>query len=49
MSEISDIYNYVIAQNKKYECLYVKHNNEEFLDKIRDTDIFEQFGYETEK
>lgn len=48
-SEISDIHNYVIAQNKKYECLYNKHNNEEFLDKIRDTDVFEQFGYKTEK
>lgn len=48
VSEISDIYNYVIAQNKKYECLYDKHKNEEFLDKIRDTDVFEQFGIQTE-
>lgn len=47
-SEISDIYNYVIAQNKKYECLYDKHKNEEFLYKIRDTDVFEQFGIKTE-
>ena len=42
-NEISDIYNYVIAQNKKYECLYDKHKDECFLDKIRDTDVFIQF------
>ena len=43
--EISDIYHYVVAQNKKYELLYEKHNNEDFLDKIRGTDIFDKYEF----
>ena len=43
--EILDIYNYVISENKKYEHLYEKKGYEEYLDKIRDTDIFKKFKF----
>lgn len=43
--EILEIYNYVISENKKYEYLYEKKGHEELLDKIRDTDIFNQFDF----
>lgn len=43
--EVLDIYNYVISENKKYECLYEKKGYEEYLDKIRDTEIFKQFNF----
>lgn len=44
-SEILDVYNYVLKENHKYERLYDKNQNEDLLDKIRDTDIFEQFTF----
>ena len=43
--EVLNIYNYVISENKKYERLYEKKGYEEYLDKIRDTDIFKQFKF----
>lgn len=43
--EILDIYNYVISENKKYERLYEKKGYEDYLDKIRDTEIFKQFEF----
>lgn len=43
--EVLDIYNYVISENKKYERLYEKKGYEEYLDKIRDTDIFKKFKF----
>ena len=43
--EVLDIYNYVISENKKYERLYEKKGCEDYLDKIRDTDIFKQFNF----
>lgn len=43
--EVLDIYNYVISENKKYERLYEKKGYEEYLDKIRDTEIFKQFKF----
>lgn len=43
--EILDIYNYVISENKKYERLYEKKGYEEYLDKIRNTQVFKQFKF----
>ncbi len=43
--EITDIYNYVKKENKKYERMYAKNGYEEYLDKIRDTDIFDKFEF----
>lgn len=43
--EILDIYNYVISENKKYERLYEQKGSEEYLDKIRNIEIFKQFQF----
>ena len=43
--EIQDIYNYVISENKKYELLYKKNEYEEYLEKIRDVDIFNKYDF----
>ena len=51
-SDIIEIYNYVISENEKYERMYEKDKYEEYLDKIRDTDVFEKYDFipkETEK
>lgn len=47
--EIINIYNYVISENKKYERMYEKSKYEEYLDKIRDTDIFDKYDFITTK
>jgi len=47
--EIIDIYNYVISENKKYERMYEKSKYEKYLDKIRDTDIFDKYDFITAK
>lgn len=44
-SQIKDIYNYVLSENKKYERLYEKNNWDSYLDKIRDVDIFEKYEF----
>lgn len=44
-SEILDVYNYVLNENKKYQRLYDKHQNEDMLDKIRDVDVFAKFSF----
>lgn len=43
--EIISVYNYVLSENKKYEELYDKTQYDGYLDKIRDTDVFEQFDF----
>ncbi len=43
--EIIAIYNYVLTENQKYERLYEKEGDEKYLDKIRDTDVFDRFNY----
>lgn len=43
--EIIAIYNYVLSENQKYERLYEKEGDEKYLDKIRDTDVFDRFDY----
>ena len=42
---IADIYNYVIEENQKYERMYEKNKCEDYLDKIRDTDIFDKYEF----
>ena len=43
--DITDIYNYVIEENQKYERMYEKNKCEDYLDKIRDTDIFDKYEF----
>lgn len=43
--EIWDIYNYVIDENKKYERMYEKNGYEDYLDKIRDVEIFNKYDF----
>ena len=43
--EIKEIYNYVIEENQKYERMYEKSKSEDYLDNIRDTDIFDKFSF----
>lgn len=43
--DILEIYNYVIEQNQKYERMYEKNKCEDYLDKIRDTDIFDKYEF----
>ena len=43
--DITDIYNYVIKQNQKYERMYEQNKCEDYLDKIRDTDIFDKYEF----
>lgn len=41
--EIKEIYNYVIEENQKYERMYEKSKSEDYLDNIRNIDIFDKF------
>lgn len=43
--EIIEIYNYVIRENEKYERMFEKSQDELYLDKIRDTSIFEEYAF----
>lgn len=48
-NDILEVYNYVISENEKYEKLYEKNQYEDYLEKIRDTSIFEKYDFiETE-
>ena len=44
-AEIISVYEYVISENEKYERMYEKNQYEDYLDKIRDTDIFEKYDF----
>jgi hypothetical protein len=44
-SEILDIYNYVIAENKKYMKTYEKSGDESCLKKIRDVEVFKKYDF----
>lgn len=43
--EILDIYHYVLEENKKYERMYEKNKFEDYLDKVRDVDIFQKYKF----
>ena len=43
--DILNIYNYVIEENQKYERMYEQNKCEDYLDKIRDTDIFDKYEF----
>ena len=47
--DITEIYNYVIEENQKYERMYEKNKCEDYLDKIRDTDIFDKYEFIKER
>lgn len=44
-TEIIEIYDYIVSQNKKYEKLYEKNNYDEYLNKIRDVSVFEKYDF----
>ena len=44
-AEIISVYEYVISENEKYERMYEKNQYEDYLDKIRDTDIFGKYDF----
>ena len=43
--DITEIYNYVIEENQKYERMYEKNKCEDYLDKIRNIDIFDKYEF----
>lgn len=43
--EILDIYAYVLSENQKYERLFEKEGYEDYLEKIRSTDVFKKYDY----
>lgn len=43
--DIIAIYDYVIEENQKYERMYEKNKCEDYLEKIRDTGIFDKFQF----
>lgn len=43
--EILDIYHYVVSENNKYERLFEKKGYEEYLNKIRDIEIFNKYDF----
>ena len=43
--DILNIYNYVIEENQKYERMYEQNKCEDYLDNIRDTDIFDKYEF----
>ncbi len=43
--EILDIYHYVIEENQKYERMYEKNKCEDYLDKIRNEEIFKKYDF----
>lgn len=43
--DITDIYDYVIEENQKYERMYDKNKCEDYLDKTRNTDIFDKYDF----
>lgn len=47
--DITEIYNYVIKENQKYERMYEKNKCEDYLDKIRNTDIFDKYKFIKER
>lgn len=47
--EIYEIYKYIVSNNDKYYELYDKTGNEDYLNNIRDTDIFDQFNFPEEE
>lgn len=44
-SEIISVFNYVISENRKYENLYKKDNQQCHLKKIRDITVFEKYDF----
>ena len=45
MEDIQQVYKYVLKENHKYEATYKKNNDESCLEKIRDVNIFDKYGF----
>jgi hypothetical protein len=45
-SQIQEVYEYVVSENRKYEKLYEQNNYDSLLEKIRDIEIFKKYGIE---
>ena len=43
--QILEVYNYVLRENNRYEKLYEDSKFDNYLDKIRDMDVFKQFDF----
>lgn len=43
--EIVRIYAYIVQNNKKYEALYDKEGNEDYLNKIKDLSVFDNYDF----
>ena len=43
--KIQQVYEYVLQENHKYEALYKKNNDETYLEKIRDVQIFNKYNF----
>jgi len=43
--EIVKIHSYVLQSNKKYEALYDKEGNEDYLNKIKDLSVFDNYDF----
>nr|WP_242976795.1 hypothetical protein [Clostridium sp. 3-3] len=43
--EIIKIYNYILQSNKKYEALYDKEGYEDYLNKIKDLSVFDNYDF----
>lgn len=43
--EIIRIYSYIMQNNKKYEALYDKEGNEDYLSKIKDLSVFDNYDF----
>ncbi|WP_143322621.1 hypothetical protein [Clostridium sp. HBUAS56010] len=43
--EISRIYCYIVQNNKKYESLYDEEGNEDYLNKIKDLSVFDNYDF----
>lgn len=43
--DVQDVFRYVVEENTKYEKLYNTKNDERYLDKVRDTDVFLKYDF----
>lgn len=43
--ELQEVYDYVLDENLKYQNLYKQKNDESYLQKIRDVNVFKEYGF----
>lgn len=47
--ELQEVYDYVLDENLKYQNLYKQKNDESYLQKLRDVNVFKEYGFAFEK